>query len=87
VLFPPGSPAAFPSPRFKASGFASHPFRWFAFSSFKDCSTADFAIALYRAKQMPTLIVKVEMRFSRSKDDFGKIKMPLNLKELGGKLF
>jgi hypothetical protein len=29
-----GSPAAFPSPWIKASGFASHPFEWFAFSSF-----------------------------------------------------
>jgi hypothetical protein len=30
----PGSPAAFPSPWIKASGFASHPFEWFALASF-----------------------------------------------------
>ena len=34
VLFSPGSPAAFPSPWIKASGFASHPFEWFALSDF-----------------------------------------------------
>jgi hypothetical protein len=54
-------------PRTKASGFASHPFRWFAFSSFADCSWADFLTVLYRAKQMPILIVKVEMSFINSK--------------------
>jgi hypothetical protein len=36
---------------------------------------------------MPTLIVKVEMSFSRSKDDYGRIKMPLNLRGLGGNMF
>ena len=30
VPFPLDSPAAFPSPWIKASGFASHPFGWFA---------------------------------------------------------
>jgi len=34
VPFPPGSPAAFPSSWIKASGFASHSFERFAFSSF-----------------------------------------------------
>jgi hypothetical protein len=33
VLPSPGSPATFPSSWIKASGFASHPFEWFAFSS------------------------------------------------------
>jgi hypothetical protein len=39
VLFSPGSPAAFPI-WFKASGFASHPLGWFAFSSFPQYSPA-----------------------------------------------
>jgi hypothetical protein len=33
---------------------------------------------------MPILIVKVEMSFKRSKTDFARIKMPLNLRGLGG---
>jgi len=33
-VFSLGNPAAFPSPWIKASGFASHPFGWYAFSSF-----------------------------------------------------
>jgi hypothetical protein len=32
---------------------------------------------------MPTLIEKVKMSLSRSKDDFARIKMPLNFKGLG----
>jgi hypothetical protein len=33
VPFPLDSPAAIPSPWIKASGFASHPFGWFALAS------------------------------------------------------
>jgi hypothetical protein len=105
VLFPPGSPAAFPSPRFKASGFASHPFRWFALTSifihrlrrltqiiyFKNvCARLCGSVAkreLYRAKQMPILIAKVEMSSGWSKDDFGRIKMLLNFRGLGRNYF
>jgi hypothetical protein len=36
---------------------------------------------------MPILIVKVEMSSIRSKHDFERIKMPLNLKVLGGNMF
>jgi hypothetical protein len=40
-----------------------------------DCSSADFTTVLNRAKQMPILIVIVEMRSNRSKGDFAGIKM------------
>jgi hypothetical protein len=36
---------------------------------------------------MPTLIAKVEMSSNRSKDDFGRIKMPLNFRGLDGNVF
>ena len=36
------SPAAFPSPWIKASGFASHPFEWFALASFFICRLRGF---------------------------------------------
>jgi len=42
---------------------------------------------LYRAKQMPILIVKVEMSSGWSKEDFGRIKMLLNFRELGRNKF